>query len=81
MWEHEIEFTTSNYGLTTTPQNEYGISKGGQTCPEKDMLDKKGRRVRVIRPIEELKQLPLCLNTKLTDDEILAVVCAVPMPT
>ena len=36
----------------------------------------KGRRVRVIRRIEELKQLKLCRKAGLTDDEILTVVRA-----
>jgi hypothetical protein len=40
------------------------------------MKDMKGRRVRVIRRIEELKQLKLCRKAGLTDDEILAVVRA-----
>ena len=40
------------------------------------MKDKKGRRVRVIRRIEELKLLKLCRKAGLTDDEILAVVRA-----
>jgi hypothetical protein len=76
MWGFDGEFTTSNYGLTSTPQREYEISTGQRVCPEKDMQDKHGRRVRVIRRIEELKQLKLCQNAHLTDDEILAVVRA-----
>ncbi len=40
------------------------------------MKDKKGRRVRVIRRIEELRRLKLAINAGLTDDEILAVVRA-----
>jgi hypothetical protein len=75
MWGFSVSFTTSNYGLTTTPQKEYEISTGMRPCPEEDMKDKKGRRVRVIRKIEELKLLELCKNkAHLTDDEILAVV-------
>ena len=71
---YNFEFTTSNYGLTTTPQKEYEISTGKRLCPEEDMKDKKGRRVRVIRRIEELRLLKLCQKARLTDDEILAVV-------
>ena len=73
---YNFEFTTSNYGLTTTPLGEYEISTGKRQCPEKDMLDRKGRRVRVIRPIEELRQLKLCSKAGLTTDEILTVVRA-----
>jgi len=40
------------------------------------MKDKNGRRVRVVRRIEELKLLKLCKKAGLTDDEILAVVRA-----
>jgi hypothetical protein len=75
-WGFDVQFTTSNYGLTTTPQKEYGISTGKHLCPEEDMKDKKGRRVRVIRRIEELKRLKLCRKAHLTDDEILTVVRA-----
>ena len=38
------------------------------------MLDKKGRKVRVVRRIEELKQLKIVRKAGLTEDEILAVV-------
>jgi hypothetical protein len=76
MWGFDVEYTTSNYGLTTTPQKEYEISTGKRPCPEEDMKDKKGRRVRIIRLIEELRQLKLCRKAGLTDDEILAVVRA-----
>jgi hypothetical protein len=80
-WGFDIEFTTSNYGLTTTAQKEYEISTGQRICPEEDMQDKKGRCVRVIRPLEELKLLNLCQKAHLTDDEILAVVLSPPIPT
>lgn len=70
----DVEFTTSNYGVTTTPRKEYGISTGALVCPEQDMLDRKGRRVRVIAPIEELKELELCRRAKLTEDELTSVV-------
>ncbi len=74
MWGFNVKFTTSNYGLTTTPRNEYEISTGERPCPEEHMKDKKGERVRVIRRLEELKRLKLCQKARLTDDEILAVV-------
>ncbi len=76
MWGVDVEFTTINYGLTTTSLNEYAISTGKRQCPEKDMKDKKGNRVRVIRPIEQLRRLDLSIKAGLTDDEILAVVRA-----
>ncbi len=76
MWGCDVKFTTSNYGLTTTPKKEYEISTGKLLCPEEEMNDKKGKRVRVIRRIEELKRLNLCQKASLTDDEVLAVVRA-----
>jgi hypothetical protein len=76
MWGFDQEFTTSNYGVRTTPQKEYEVSTGERLCPEGDMKDKKGRRVRVIRRVAELKLLKLCQTARLTDDEILAVVSA-----
>ncbi len=80
MWGCDFEFTTSNYGLTTTPRKEYEISMGQRLCSEKDMQDKKGRRVRVVRLLDELKLLKLCQKAHLTDDEILAVVLPLPTP-
>jgi hypothetical protein len=80
MFGFNVDFTTSNYGLTTTPLNEYEISTSKRQCPEKEMEDKKGRRVRVIRRIEELRRLKLCRKADLTDDEILAVVRALYDP-
>ena len=70
----DVEFTTSNYLVTTTPSKEYGIATGKQDCPEMDMLDRKKRRVRVIRRIDALKTLEICKRAGLTDYEILAVV-------
>jgi hypothetical protein len=81
MWGFNVEFTTSNYGLTTTPQKEYEISTGKRLCPEEDMKDKKGRRVRVIRGVKELERLKLCRKARLSDDEILAVVRALLVST
>jgi hypothetical protein len=80
MWGFDVEFNTTNYGLVTTPLKEYEISKGQRICPEKEMEDRKGVRVRVFRPIEKLKQLPLCQEACLTDDEILTVVRVPPLP-
>jgi hypothetical protein len=74
LWGFDVELTTSNYGLITTPKKEYEISTGQRLCPEEEMKDKKGRRVRVIKPIEELKLVKVCQKAGLTDDEILAVV-------
>ena len=68
------DFDTSNYDLRTNPWNEYKIGTGQCECPAAHMLDKKGRKVRVVRRIEELKQLKIVRKAGLTEDEILAVV-------
>jgi hypothetical protein len=74
------EFVTSNYGIRTTPRKEYEIATGRRACPPGDMLDKKGRKVRVVRRIEELKGLKLVQRAGLEEAEILAVVRALRMP-
>ncbi len=76
MFGFDREFTTSNYLVTTTPRKEYEIATGKRKCPEGDMLDRKGRRVRVIRSIDALKTLEICRRAGLRDYEILAVVRA-----
>jgi hypothetical protein len=68
------DFVTSNYGVRTNPRKEYEIVTGTRACPPEDMLDKKGRRVRVIRKIGELEALALTVKAGLTEDEIVAVV-------
>jgi hypothetical protein len=77
---HDEEFETDNYGLRTTPADEFNIATGRMTCQEKNLLDRHGRRVRIIRRIEELKTLKLVEKAELTDDEILAVVGSRPDP-
>ena len=68
------EFVSSNYGVRTTPRKEYDIATGRRACPPEDMLDKKGRKVRDVRPIAELKRLKLVQRAGLEDVEIVAVV-------
>jgi hypothetical protein len=68
------DFVTSNYGVRTSPRKEYEIATGQRACPAEDMLDKKGRKVRVVKRIEELTLLKMERKAELTEDEILAVV-------
>lgn len=70
----EEEFVTPNYGVVTTPRKEYEIAVGNRACPEKDMLDKKGKRVREIKKIAELMKLPLVETAKLVEQEVVSVV-------
>jgi hypothetical protein len=76
MYGCDTEYTTSNYGVTTTPRNEFEIAMGLRECPERDMLDRKGHKVRVIHRIDALRTLDICRRAGLTDDEILVVVSA-----
>ena len=68
------EFVTGNYGVRTNPRKEYEIATGRRACPAEDMLDKKGKTVRVVKRIEELKRLKMARKAGLSEDEILAVV-------
>ena len=70
----QAEFTTTNYGITTSPLKEYKIATGERPCPEQDMKDRHGRTVRTLRSIDALRTLEICSKAGLTDDEILAVV-------
>ncbi len=68
------EFVTGNYGLQTNPRKEYEIVTGRRVCPAEDMLDKKGKMVRVVKRMEELKLLKTVRKAALTEHEILAVI-------
>ncbi len=74
-------FDTSNYGVRTNPLKEYEIATGRRACPAEDMLDKEGKRVRVVKRIDALKVLKLATKAGLTEDEILAVVRPPPALT
>jgi hypothetical protein len=76
MYGHNIIFLSSNYGLQTTPRDEYNIATGQQLCTRDQMLDKHGHEVRVIRPIELLMGLDIVKNSKLGQEEVTAVVSA-----
>jgi hypothetical protein len=74
---HDVPFITENYGLTTTPQDEFNITVHKAECPGENMLDKTGKPVRVIRRIEKLKEEPLVKKAELRDEEIFSVVSSV----
>ena len=71
---HDREFTTTNYNLTTRPQDEFHIATGKKRCPEKDMKDTKGKTVRVIKKPEELVKHPLAVQAGLLLIEVIALV-------
>ncbi len=72
------DFETSNYGVRTNPRKEYEIATGRRACPAEDKLDRKGKEVRVVKRIDELKVLKISRKAALTEDEILAVVSLPP---
>jgi hypothetical protein len=70
----DTEFTTGNYKITTTPKKEWlyvaGDDNGQRVpCPAEFM-----NHGRMIRALDELKQLDLAVRAKLNDEEILALV-------
>jgi hypothetical protein len=73
------EFVSTNYDVRTTPRKEYEITNGRRECPPEDMLDKKGRKVRIVRDLEELKMLKVAQAAGLTEEEIVAVVWPLPI--
>ena len=76
MHGHAERFTTDNYGLTTTPEDEYRIATGQMKCPEEARKDREGRVVREVRPLAVLMALPAAQRAKLVEMEITAVVRA-----
>jgi hypothetical protein len=70
----DTPMVTVNYGVETTPRKEYEITVGTRPCPDKDLLDKLGKRVRVIKSIEGLKKLPLVGKAGLIEGEVVSVV-------
>jgi hypothetical protein len=76
MYGHDEPFETSNYSVRTTPRQEYEITTGKRDCAAKDKVDKKGKLVRIIRSIEELKLLKVVQKAGLVEEELIAVVSA-----
>jgi hypothetical protein len=76
MYGHDEPFETSNYGVRTTPRQEYEITTGKRDCTAKNMEDRKGKLVRFIRRIEELKLLKAAQKAELVEEELIAVVRA-----
>ena len=53
----EVEFTTTNYGITTTPKKEYEIVLDPQKCPESERRNDKNETVRQFKPWAELVEM------------------------
>ena len=65
----KFSFTSTNYSITTTPENEWMITVNGKECPEHQM--KYGR---TIRNVDQLMKKPLAVKAKLQKVEVIAVV-------
>ena len=64
---HNVEFTTPNYHITTTPQKEWAVVV--YNAPTQDM----GHERRIV-PLDEMMQEPLVYEAKLSRAEVAAVV-------
>jgi len=72
-----VEFTTTNYGITTTPKKEYEIARNTQECPEEDKKNKKKKSDKIIRnvkKIDELVKMRIAVDAKLILIEVLTIV-------
>ena len=69
-----VEFTTSNYNITTTPRREYEIVADKLVCPEDQLKDSKGQTVRIVRSMEDLMKLDAVQQAGLRPIEIISVV-------
>jgi WD40 repeat protein len=64
----EVEFTTGNYKITTTPKREWQyVVENNATCPSMEF----GRR---IVPISELLELEVSKSANLREEEVIAIV-------
>ena len=63
----DLAFTSTNYGIATTPRREWAVASGEAECPESD----RGHG-RVVPRVGELRRLPAAAG--LADAEILALV-------
>jgi len=71
----DVEFTTTNYGIQTTPIREYDIARNVQECPPSDLMDKtKTNVVRIIKDLEDLHKSSLALQAELMRLEVLSIV-------
>ena len=64
-----MQFTSSNYIITTTPRKEWTYVSTPEKCPPEQM---KGDRK--IRPVETLMQEEISKSAKLIKAEVVAVV-------
>ena len=71
--DSHVAFTTSNYNFRTTPALEWSYAVDGAVPPREQFLDKEGREVREIRPIDELMRLDIVHKAGLQREEVMSV--------
>ena len=70
-----VEFTTSNYGITTTPKREYEIACDPEKCQEDHKMDKeRTKSIRNVKKISELVELDIAKKAELELYEVKAIV-------
>jgi hypothetical protein len=70
-----VEFTTTNYGITTTPKREYEIACDPEKCPEEDKMNKeRTKSIRTVKKVAELVELDIAVQAKLELSEVEAIV-------
>ena len=71
----DVEFTTTNYKITTTPKKEYEIATGLRECPEEDKKDGERKKlVRKIQSVDELHRQQIAVDAGLLLLEVLVIV-------
>ena len=70
-----VEFTTTNYGITTTTKKEYEIATDPGKCQEEDKMNKeRTKSIRTVRKVSELLELEIAKQAKLELSEVKAIV-------
>ena len=70
-----VEFTTSNYGITTTPKREYEIACDPEKCPDDDKMNKeRTKNIRNVKKVDDLVELAIAQQAGLNLSEVKAIV-------
>jgi hypothetical protein len=70
-----VEFTTTNYQITTTPKKEYDIASDPEKCQEKDKMNKeRTKKIRNVKRLGELVKLGIAEQAHLRLFEVKAIV-------
>ena len=71
----DVVFTTSNYGITTTPKKEYEIASKPEKCPDEDKFnEKRTEKIRDVKQVDELLKLEIASKAELKLFEVKAIV-------